>query len=379
MKKTLIITLEYPPQVGGIATYVKNLGESLPSESTVILAPWYHGAQKITTTDTGLKIYHSKMFSKIFWPHWLKLFWQVKKIVKQEKIAMIMVHHVLPVGYVARLLKFFKGIPYIVFSHGTDIAAASRRPWKRRMVTMICKNAAHITCNSESLARRFNLSFPEFSQKTTVIYPGPDQMFFAPPDLEKVNQIAEQLAISGRPTIISVARMVEGKGFPHLVRIVKQVADKAPSLSWLIIGQGPKLQEIITEVQKNSLQNIVRFIGEVPHQDLPHYFHTSQVFALLTHPDNGFEEGLGLVFLEAAAAGLPCLAGKSGGVEEAVVHGKTGFVFDVYRDESAIVEALLYLINHPDLARQMGQEGQLRVTTEFNFVNQVKKLDFLLN
>ncbi len=376
MKKTLIITLEYPPQVGGIATYVKNLGEALPIESTVILAPF---VKDIKDSETGPKIIRRKMFYRLLWPHWLKLFWQVRKIVKKEKIEVIMLHHILPVGYVAVLIKFFRKIPFVIFSHGTDIAAASRKPWKRKMVVMVCKRAAQIICNSESLLRRFTLNFPEFTSKASVIYPGPDQIFFAPPDTEKVNQIAEQLAISGRPTIISIARMVEGKGFPHLVRVVKQVADKAPSLSWIIIGTGPKLGEVIAEVQNNSLQNIVRFIGEVPHTDLPNYFHTSSIFALLTHPDNGFEEGLGLVFLEAAAAGLPCIAGKSGGVEEAVVHGKTGFVFDVYRNQPDIVEALLYLINNPEAAKQMGAAGRARISSEFNFKNQVKKLESWLN
>lgn len=380
MKKTLIITLEYPPQVGGIATYVKNLATSLSLENTVVLAPSLkHDEEASAESVSQVKIIRANLLSNFVWPHWLKLYWQVRKIVKQEKIELLMVHHVLPVGYIALLIKFFHNVPYLIFSHGTDIAAASRKPWKRRMVKIICKHAWQIITNSESLARRFKLNFSEFSNQVTVLYPGPEKIFFDSADQPTVTAIAEKLAIAGRPTIISVARMVDGKGFPHLTRIIKQVADKAPSLSWLIIGQGPKLPEIVTEVQKNNLQNIVRFIGEVPHDQLPNYFHTSTVFALLTHPDNGFEEGLGLVFLEAAATGLPCVAGKSGGVEEAIVHGKTGFVFDVYRDQAAIVESLLLLITDPQLAQRMGAAGRERVSTEFNFANQIKKLQSFLN
>ncbi|MBP7992738.1 MAG: glycosyltransferase family 4 protein [Candidatus Magasanikbacteria bacterium] len=374
MKRTLIITLEYPPQVGGIATYVKNLGEALVPEQTVILAPFLKGEKHLVTQEAGLKIFRTKQLSRFFWPHWLKLFWQVRKIVKKEKIEVIIVHHILPVGYVAVLINFFRKIPFIIFSHGTDIAAASRRPWKRRMVKIICQRATQIICNSASLARRFSLQFTEFSHKVQVVYPGPEALFFATPNQEKVRALAERLAIAGRPTIISVARMVDGKGFPHLVRVIKKVADRSPSLAWLIIGTGPKLAEILDLVQKNSLQNIVRFMGEVPHHELPDYFHASTVFTLLTHPDNGFEEGLGLVFLEAAAAGLPCVAGKSGGVEEAVLNGQTGYVFDAYQDENAIADTLYDLINNPDLAKKLGQAGKTRVTTEFNFPNQLKKL-----
>lgn len=370
MKKTLIITLEFPPQVGGIATYVANLATALDPENTVLLAPF----SKTPDPQTTYTLIRKKMLSRWFWPHWLKLTWQVIRIIKKEKIKIVLLHHVLPVGYAARIAKFFTGTPYIIFSHGTDIAAASRRPWKRRMVKMICRNAEQIICNSESLARRFSLSFSEFSNKVGVIYPGPDQIFFAPPNQAKVSALAERLAIAGRPTIISVARMVDGKGFPHLVKIIKKVADHSPSLAWIIIGTGPKLNEVLDLVQKNSLQNIVRFMGEVPHEELPDYFHASTVFALLTHPDNGFEEGLGLVFLEAAAAGLPCIAGKSGGVEEAVIHGKTGYVFDTYQDSNAAADTLFDLTTNPELAKQLGQAGQERVKTEFNFKNQIQKL-----
>lgn len=373
MKKILIITLEFPPQVGGIATYVQNLAAALPAENTVILAPAAAG-EPLKSTLNGSTVYRHRLLSHWMWPHWLLLYWQTRRIIKLEKIELILLHHILPVGYVAVLAKLFFGIPFLIFSHGTDIAAASRRPWKRRMAHFICTKAAQIVCNSDSLARRFKLNFSEFSDKVSVVHPGPEAAFFAPKNPEAVNAIAERLAIAGRPTIMTVARMVDGKGLPHLISVIKKVADQVPSLAWLIIGTGPKLPGIITEVQKNDLQNIVRFIGEVPHNELPNYFGASTIFALLTHPDNGSEEGLGLVFLEAAAAGLPCIAGKSGGVEEAVIHGQTGFVFDVYRDQAAIVAAMIELINNPTLAQKLGAAGQERMRTEFNFTNQVNTL-----
>lgn len=369
MKKILIITMEFPPQVGGIATYVSDLAMALPPESVVVLAP-----QDKTAQDSfPFKIYRKKLLSNWFWPHWLSTFFIVWKIIRQEKIQTLMIHHILPMGYVAMLVKWFFKKPYLIFSHGTDIAAASRKPWKRLMVKKICKNAIQIICNSESLKRRFLFRFPENQTKTTVVYPCPDQMFFKPPTGAD-ETIIDTLAINGRKTIISVARMVEGKGFPHLVTVMKQVADQVPNVAWLIIGTGPKLPEIIAQVQKNSLQNIVRFIGEIPHHELPAYFQASTIFTLLTHPDNGQEEGLGLVFLEAAAAGLPCLAGKSGGVDEAVINGKTGLVFDVYQNQKAITDALVFWLNNPDIAKQMGKAGQARMRAEFNWPTQIAKL-----
>ena len=118
----------------------------------------------------------------------------------------------------------------------------------------------------------------------------------------------------------------------------------------------------------------MRFIGSVPHRELKTYYYLADVFVLLTHPDNGLEEGLGLVFLEAAAAGLPCLAGKSGGVEEAVVNGQTGLVFDVYQNQAGIVDALVNWLENPSIAKQMGLAGQARMRAEFNWPKQVAKL-----
>jgi phosphatidylinositol alpha-1,6-mannosyltransferase len=219
------------------------------------------------------------------------------------------------------------------------------------------------------------LKFGEFEPKTSVLYPCPNKEFGLPAKSESIDAIRNQLAIGGRKVILSIARMVDGKGFPHLVTVIKKVADIVPNIAWLIIGSGPKLTEIINLVQKNSLQNIVRFIGEVPHEKLPAYFQASTVFTLLTHPDNGMEEGLGLVFLEAAASGLPCIAGKSGGVEEAIIHGQTGLVFDVYREQNAIVDGLIRIISDDAFAKQMGDAAQMRILSEFNWENQLKKME----
>lgn len=354
MKKTLIITLEYPPQVGGIATYVHDLVKALPPDKTVVMVP---------------------RLSRWFWPRWLSLVWKVWRTVKKEKIEVVILHHVLPVGYAALLTNWLTKTPYLIFSHGTDIAAASRRPWKQLMVRMICRQAAEIVVNSESLKRRFLIKFNEYHDKTTVVYPCPNEIFLQPAKPEALADISNRLAIGGRQVILSIARMVDGKGFPHLVRVIKEVADQVPNIAWLIIGTGPKLAEIIDLVQKNSLQNIVRFIGEVPHDELPAYFQASTIFSLLTHPDNGQEEGLGLVFLEAAASGLPCIAGKSGGVEEAVLNGQTGLVFDVYQDQAAITQGFIHLLSNPELAKRFGQNARDRITAEFNWKNQLAALD----
>ena len=140
------------------------------------------------------------------------------------------------------------------------------------------------------------------------------------------------------------------------------------------MGDGPKKNGIIEDIRAHNLQNVVRFIGEVPHAELKHYYYLADLFILLTHPDpKGTEEGLGLVFLEAAAAGLPIIAGKSGGVEEGVLHGKTGLVVYAYQGVE-IVSAVSCMLNDRPFALELGKNAQDRMKREFNWYEQIKKI-----
>ncbi len=373
MKKTLVITLEHPPQVGGIATYVDALSGSLEPDKTIVLAP-LHKDSKEWDENVNYKILRRPFYYKLFWPHWLKLYFEVKKIIKQEKIELIMIHHILPVGYVAYLIKKKFKIPYIIFSHGTDIAYAAADKKKRKKAHVVAREALQVVVNSESLKKRTVAAFPDIELKTTVLYPCPDEDFLTPPEQEGLQKMRDQLALEGKKVILTISRLAEGKGFPLLIRVMSEIFKTVPHLVWIIVGDGPKKEEIITDIREHNLQNVVRFIGEVPHHELKQYYYLADVFILLTHPDvKGTEEGLGLVFLEASAAGVPIIAGRSGGVEEGVLNGKTGLVVDAY-EGMEIVSAVSRLINDRPFALELGKNAQERIKKEFNWYEQLKKI-----
>lgn len=167
--------------------------------------------------------------------------------------------------------------------------------------------------------------------------------------------------------------MSEGKGYPHLIRLLPKILEKVPNLVWLIIGDGPKKNEIITAIQKNYLQNVTRFIGFVPYAQLPKFYQVADLFVLLTHPDESGQEAWGTSFVEAAASAVPSVAGRSGGVEESVENLVTGLVVDVYQDQS-IVSAITDMLSEPAYAKKMGEAGRERVLKEFTWENQLKKL-----
>ncbi len=376
MKKTLIITLEYPPQIGGIATFCHQLAQALDPAKTVMLAPAMKEDKEWDAANVGYTIIRKNLFyPKFIWPRWLKIFFIVRKIVKQHGIELIMLHHVLPVGYIGLLMKKFLGVPYLIFSHGTDIVAATRTGWKKKMATMVVKKSEQVIFNSNNLKQRLLRVLPQFQEVSTVMYPCPDADFFIPAPEADIQKLRDELALEGKQVILSIGRIAEGKGFPHMVRILPKILEKSPHLVWVIIGDGEKRDEMYEEIHKYNLQNVVRYVGMIPHEEIKKYYYLADVFALFTHPDDGKEEGLGLVFLEAAACGLPVVAGRSGGVVEAVLHAQTGLVIDIYQNLPAAGEAVVQILNNKDFAQRLGQAGQERIKSTFVWENQIKVLD----
>lgn len=371
--------MEYPPQIGGIATYTQNQAKYFDPNDVVILAPKSHNKKQ-------LKLYDKKNFFPVIrknflypifiWPRWIRLFWQVLFILRKEAIDVIYIHHILPVGYVACMIKKIKKIPFVIFSHGTDIQMLNKSKWKNYWVKKIIKNSDKIVFNSKNLKKKFLRFFSEFEDKTLVIYPEPDQIFFQPISEVKISKARNKFALNGKKVLLSVSRLADGKGFPHMLRIMKKILTEEANVVWLIVGDGPKRKYLQKEVQKNNLQNVVRFVGPVEHHNLPLFYNLADLFVLLTHPDEGREEGLGLVFLEAGACKLPVIAGKSGGVEEAVIHSQTGVVVDIYRGDKIVANSIIEMLKNPDYAKRLAQNAYDRIKIDFNLKKQMEKINW---
>ena len=370
--RRLIVTLEYPPQAGGIASYIYNLAKHLPAEDTVVYALEEKGDKEFDAQNSW-KTYRLKPYWKFIWPHWLRLYFQLSTLVKLEKIEMLFVNHVLPVGYVAYLINRFNKVPYVLFLHGTDIVLATATPAKRKKFIKLCLAAQYVVVNSEFLKNKL-LGIVENLTDVRVLYPCPNENFFLPVQNQtEIGLLKTQLALTGKRVIITVARLAEGKGYPHFIRFLPEILRQVPNAVWLIVGDGPKMDEVVGLVQKNNLQNVARFVGSISPADLPKYYRLADLFVLLTHKDENKEEAWGTVFLEAAACGLPVVAGKVGGVDEAVQDGVTGKVVDIFQEKETVA-AIVELLKDKEMAAKFGQAGQARVVNSFRWKNEVKKL-----
>lgn len=372
MRRILMISQEFPPQLGGISSYVEALAEALRSQ-VIVLAPFVKGADKDDARRKFRIVRRPFFWPSFIWPRWTRLLWHTLKLRKKMKIDMIYLHHILPEGTVALFVKWFTKTPYVVFSHGTDVAACAANAWKKRLVRTIGTHAEQIIVNSESLKRRLLERFPEFEGKVTVMYPCPDAFFLNPVPDETVDTLRHELALEGKKVILSIGRMVDGKGFPHLLRYMPEVVKRVPNAVWLVIGDGPKRADFVRFITEKRLSGMIRYLGAIPHEKLPVYYGLADVFALLTHPDNGLEEGLGLVFLEAAASGVPAVAGQSGGVAEAVVHEQTGYVVDTFQGRP-VVETIVSLLQDGVKAEEMGQVARERILQDFTPEEQLQKI-----
>ncbi|MFB6181718.1 MAG: glycosyltransferase family 4 protein [Candidatus Magasanikbacteria bacterium] len=374
MKKILIVSLEFPPEVGGIASYVDQFASALDPEQVCVLAPPKEGAEE-HDSKKDYNIYRKKfLFPKFIWPRWMMLFLSIRSVVKQEDIDILYLHHIIPIGYVAYLFKKIYQLPFLIFSHGIDIISATRTDWKKYWVNKVIDASEQIITNSESLNERLLQRVEEIpEEKTTVLYPCPEDKFKTKPAQKKINELENRLGVEGKQVMLTVARLVKGKGIEHLVKLMPEILKERPHLVWVIVGDGPERENMEELIRKYNLQNVVRFVGEKEHDELPPYYYLADLFVELTHPHHGVEEGLGLVFLEAAAAGLPVVAGESGGVEEAVVDKETGYVVGTFRDEE-VTEKITKLLDDRELAREMGQKAKERIEEKFIWKKQLKKI-----
>lgn len=372
--KIVIVTLEYAPQVGGIASYVYNVAKHVPPNQVAVVAPAQKG-DKDYDKNMPWPTFRVKPFFSFLWPRWLRLYFALRKLLKKEKDAHLHIHHVLPLGTIALLLKRQKRIArYTVFLHGSDYQLANQHPRKRREFIRVCHGADRIVVNSlfskHEVEKILDVTPPEI----TVVYPCPSDEFFENPDTARVEKLRTELALRGHKVLLTVARLVDRKGHLILMRLLPKILAAVPNVVWLIVGDGPKKVDIVSALQRHSLQNIVRFLGEVPQTDVPVYYHLADAFILLTHKDeDNVDEAWGTVFLEAAACGVPVIAGHSGGVEEAVRHLETGIVLDPYA-EQAVVATVAELLKRGDYAAQLGRAGRARATAEFTWEKQLQKL-----
>ena len=280
----------------------------------------------------------------------------VAALVKREGIEVVAFGAAAPLAIISPSLRRAGASKIIALTHGHEVWWSKVFPFTLAMRRIGSTTDALTYLGEFTRTAISGALTPQAAAKMVKIAPGIDTDHFAPVD---ASTLRESLGLSGKKTIVCVGRLVHRKGQDYLIEAMRAIVQEVPSAHLVFVGEGPYREALVKRVEKYSLQEHVTFIGRIHYADLPRYICLGDVFAMPSRSRfHGLEvEGLGIVYLEASACGLPVIAGASGGAPDAVIEGVTGVVVDGL-DSAAIAVAAINLLNNPQLAQKMGQAGR---------------------
>jgi len=340
-----LITLDYPPERGGVARYLGNLVRE--SDGAInVLVPEGHAVN-----GPG-QVAKSKMFWKS-WPHWWPL---VGACRRTPHDGVIFVSHVFPIGTAAWISKLLGGPRYAVLFHGLDLRLAQAL-WKRWLLRRICRNAKALFANSEHTQQDLLRLVPRAA--VTVITPGVEM--HSVPSREEARRM---LDLDQEQTIVlSVSRLVPRKGIDISLKALSRIQAKQ-DVEYVVLGDGPERQRLEKLAEESKTR--VRWILEADDQEKWLWYAAADIFLLPVREEGNDVEGFGIVYLEAALAGIPAVAGKSGGIGEAVAHETTGLLVNPKSIDDVEV-GIMRLLEDADLRQKLGQTARRRAMEEFKW------------
>ena len=254
-------------------------------------------------------------------------------------------------------------------------------PGTRQALRKIGNDTDFLTYISEYTHKKITKALsPEAATRMRQIAPGVDVSEFSPENAAAGSQLRASLGWTDRPVIVCVSRLMARKGQDELICALPKIHETTPAASLIIVGDGPYRKDIERLVSRFGLAQYVHLTGKVSQADLSKWYAAGDVFAMPCRTRRGGwdVEGLGIVFLEASATGLPVVVGDSGGAVDAVIDGETGYLVNG-RDTNEIASRISYLLNNSDVAKSMGEAGRHWVTSEWTWDQKFKKLDGLLS
>jgi phosphatidylinositol alpha-1,6-mannosyltransferase len=354
---TLVVTNDYPPRPGGIQAFVHGLALRRPPGSVIVYAPRWQGCDAFDLRQPYPVVRHPG-------PLMLPL-----PAVARRAAALVRAHGcdtvvfgaAAPLGLLAPGLRAAGARRIVMLTHGHEASWAGA-PLFRQVLARIGDRADVVTYLGEYTRGR--LAEVISDGKLVRLAPGVDTTVFRPG--AGGTGIRKKYGLADRPVVVCVSRLVRRKGQDMLIRAWPRVLRAVPDAVLLLVGGGPSRRGL--ERAARDLGGSVRITGPVPWTALPAHFDAGDVFAMPCRTRlRGIDvEGLGIVYLEASATGLPVVAGTSGGAPDAVRHGETGLLVDG-RSAAQIATAVISLLADPAKAKAMGESGRDWVSREWNW------------
>jgi len=367
-----IFTLGYPGQDGGIAVYAQEVASGLyrAGEEVMVLAGNVNPDDVILDQGSPFTILRfPRVRNKL-----CNLFFRFRVLVtawRMREPRFVIATEWFSAGIVVWVLSHFIRLPYIVVAHGNEILRCKGRLMLRWLLAHVLTRAERVVAVSrytqhmiEELVEGLPVNFiPNgVSLESVRSNRGPENLL-------------KQLGLHDEQIILSLGRLIQRKGHDMVLEALPTVLEAFPEAIWLIAGKGSYQSILQQKIRAMGLRDHVRLLGYIDKADKGDYFRLSDVYVLVsrTIESENEVEGFGITYLEASACKIPIVAGRSGGVEDAVVDGVTGILVDPY-SPPAIAKAIIRLLSDKEYARRLGENGYQRAVQQYSWDGYVSRL-----
>ncbi|MCW5249261.1 MULTISPECIES: glycosyltransferase family 4 protein [unclassified Streptomyces] len=360
MRKTLIVTNDFPPRPGGIQAFLHNMALRLDPERLVVYAStWKRGREGAEATaafdaEQPFTVVRDRTTMLLPTPGATR---RAAGLLREHGCTAVWFGAAAPLGLMAPALRAAGAERIVATTHGHE-AGWAQLPVARRLLRRIGGSTDTITYLGEYTRSRIASALtPSAAARMRRLAPGVDEGTFHPGS--GGDAVRARLGLAGRPVVVCVSRLVPRKGQDTLIRAMPRVLAAHPEAVLLVVGGGPYGKDLRRLARETGVADAVRFTGSVPWAELPAHYGAGDVFAMPCRTRRGGldVEGLGIVYLEASATGLPVVAGDSGGAPDAVLDGETGWVVRGGSPEET-ADRLVTLLGDPELRRRMGERGR---------------------
>ncbi len=371
MPRTLLVTNDFPPRLGGIQAFVHQLALRQPLDSIVVYTSSWPGAAEFDVAQP---------FPVVRYPGTMllptsALARRAAELAAAHDCTSVWFGAAAPLGLLAPALRRAGVRRIVAQTHGHEVGWAAL-PGARSLLRRIATGADVITYLGDYTRTRLESVIADRSElwwlapgvDTQVYHPGVDG---AP--------IRQRHNLQDRPVVVCVSRLVPRKGQDRLICALPAVRREVPGASLLLVGGGRDEARLRRLARGVGVADHVVFTGAVSAVELPAHYAAGDVFAMPCRTRRaGLDvEGLGIVYLEASATGLPVLAGDSGGAPDAVRHDETGYVINGH-DTSEIACRLIELLTDRERAAKFGEAGRAWVVDQWRWDTMAARMSELL-
>ncbi|PRX48536.1 phosphatidylinositol alpha-1,6-mannosyltransferase [Prauserella shujinwangii] len=377
MRRTLLVTNDFPPRPGGIQSYLHELATRVPSDALVVYAPAWEresGSHREFDAEAPFEVVRHPTSLMLPTPSVLR---RARTLLRTHDCEAVWFGAAAPLALLGPALRAAGARRVVASTHGHEVGW-SMLPAARHALRRIGDTADVVTYVSEYTRRRFASAFGPMAGLEH-LPSGVDTARFRP-DGGAREEIRRRHGLGDRPTVVCVSRLVPRKGQDMLVRALPALRKRIPGAALLLVGGGPYRRSLEQLARAAGVAEHVVFTGSVPWPELPAHYAAGDVFAMPARTrGKGLDvEGLGIVYLEASATGLPVVAGRSGGAPETVLDEVTGHVVDGRR-LAQLVDTLAAVLADPARARRMGEAGRRWVTEHWRWDILARRLAAMLD